>query len=385
MKHLESPKATIIERDQIFKTIIEGNIEKAIDSLFKVCGNNITDVSNELAIISSNYNNLKKDGNTNIVDYDTIARERAKITKSLLEILNKVNFDLISEDVTKVQITLTIQKNFDEFSKKDEDYIYDIVKTFLNIEVSTELKIEKIRRGSVLMTLLLSINNAIKLFLETKKGTLEKFQITDANLDKIFMESSPTKPTLGGLTNFLDRVDYYELGFHLGIASDDGGLARVTEIIEITCKERLVYLNTIDSVNEPEDFQTSFKQFVQKEIEDLNSLIEREKSILSSFHWFDNTKRRMKRALVQLIEERIQRIKDILNKNYDLWDKIFEFEKEKSSGGVSLKYSRPAHYEVIDRKLHDIEALNVGYLYGENLRKNLEMGLYDNDNAKFKV
>lgn len=78
------------------------------------------------------------------------------------------------------EIELKIDRDFNSYTKDEQEHLLRAIREFLGM--NSEIRITKIRRGSVLLSLKLSPEKAEKLYWAAKSGEFEKFAVVDAEL-----------------------------------------------------------------------------------------------------------------------------------------------------------------------------------------------------------
>lgn len=149
---------------------------------------------NSTILLSAKYHNLMKGEINGNIDQNYISIERTKLSNSLLKmsqtfvdidsrfqkIKNKVNIGGNTTDnenacfETKT-IEITIDENFDTYSDEDKIKLIKAIEHLLGME--GDLKIRKIRKGSVILSIDIPVDKYDMLINSFKEGYFDKFNI----------------------------------------------------------------------------------------------------------------------------------------------------------------------------------------------------------------
>jgi transcription antitermination factor NusG len=92
--------------------------------------------------------------------------------------LSSVTESVTEVSVDKMEIEITIDRDFELYTEADQDRFLRAIREFLRMK--SDLKVKKKRRGSVKITLELSLEQAEKLFRAIKLGHFERYGAVDA-------------------------------------------------------------------------------------------------------------------------------------------------------------------------------------------------------------
>lgn len=136
-----------------------------------------------LILLSSRYKGIINNRLQGVEEPRLIEIQKAKISKNLLTIVNSIEHFFQNGEMTtlnkerilipskKVEISLSFNRNFDSFSTTDQEWILKAITSLLNMEEG-EVKINKLERGSVIITFELEENKALELKELAKMGVL---------------------------------------------------------------------------------------------------------------------------------------------------------------------------------------------------------------------
>ena len=201
-KEMLTEESKIIKesKELIRKGLTETCISHLHTSIQIACARNgqskrLKEVYDRLILISANFQILKKqsiEGIQNIEEYNFgMGKINLKLINFLSDIddpdiLELIDFSKMSnkiesiiEDLSSDEIEITINRDFKEYSEKDQEILLNTITNLLNIEGS-DIKIKKKRPGSTKITLQLSKDNTEKLEKLIKNGALEELQVIKA-------------------------------------------------------------------------------------------------------------------------------------------------------------------------------------------------------------
>jgi len=184
---------TAIERLKSYMMFNRSSISNKID---------FQDLYRAVIIAESQHIDLNNKIRLGIIEDEFALTQRNNIYKYVISIVNKIEEDYLNQNLTNSEnkehitkedldknileessksITLTIDKNIDEFSSEEQDRLIKAIKGLLKLK--SEIRIKKIDKGSVIITLEIeSSEQAENLFLAVKTGALSKLGVTDAKL-----------------------------------------------------------------------------------------------------------------------------------------------------------------------------------------------------------
>ncbi|MCG8327275.1 MAG: hypothetical protein MI974_06290 [Chitinophagales bacterium] len=280
---------------EIFKEtkdlLLKGKLREGINEYFsilkgekKLLPSQIQNLyKNNLISISTKYYQLeelwKLDQISTVQRFQESDKFIFKLYESILELealideLNKYRFKFKN-------VTIKIDRNYDNFKKTDEAQILNYVSTLLNLS-NDEVKVKSVEKGSVIMTLEFdNTEQAENLFLLIKLGKLKEEGIFDARLkmlsEKLNLSNSINESKVATLCNeakqlikkgkaenaidfLLENIQKIGEGFHnqllllssdmnLLIEKSNLGLERADEIRIIRNKITYSLLNLIDKI-----------------------------------------------------------------------------------------------------------------------------------------
>ena len=137
----------------------------------------------ELEALSMTY---EKDQNVNAESCNTKKVDDCDFSKEInttdIPSNNKDSGGIIDVDTGNLDIELTINRNFEEYSDNEQQKLLDAIKNLL--ELKGELKIKQKRKGSIKIKLELTPSQCEKLHWAIKSGALSEFDVVDSKIEE---------------------------------------------------------------------------------------------------------------------------------------------------------------------------------------------------------
>lgn len=146
----------------------------------------------DLYRVLTNQPKIKKPQKGNITELPT-AVNLLDDTSSSISLSNNDDSDVIV-DIEQLGIELTIDRDFATYSNQEKEALLSAIKKLL--EIKGDLKIKRIRRGSVIMKLELSPAQCEKLYWAIKSGSLSEFDVVDSKIIVEEPEKFPNQHTV---------------------------------------------------------------------------------------------------------------------------------------------------------------------------------------------
>lgn len=132
------------------KKLLQIDLQKSIQILLSSLDSNSSDYNIAIAI-SAKFNNLSHDIATGIIDYDAITIERAKITKSILYLIDKIDNNNSGEEIKIVPTLIDTPEHFEtndfiqstikEIEEKIKSLRFEFAKTTNNFAIRKEMQV----------------------------------------------------------------------------------------------------------------------------------------------------------------------------------------------------------------------------------------------------
>lgn len=200
LKGKETKMKIVTEIESIKDQIIKGNISLALNSLLVFLdttelGSNHQSIYHSVILLNVKNVLFEKLSTDGLLNEDQKDIKFSKIVVSALQLLakieelileeEKINFsefqDFLEHQNQYIEIELTIDRNFEEYSEREQSNLIKAISKLLNIEKS-KLSILKKKPGSVKLSISLPISKAGKLFDLILSGNLEDQKVFSAKI-----------------------------------------------------------------------------------------------------------------------------------------------------------------------------------------------------------
>lgn len=184
--------------DEIKRLIGANLIEESIQELLKVVELEANkSYRNEIYLLSSKFQSLIKEKRIGTLNGEELERSHSQICNALLNISDKLFYEAPDSSIQEIsqeervggrgvaeqeELTLVINKTFDEFSAEDQRKLLESIKVLLGMD--QDVKIVKKKPGSVHLTLRLPRGKALELKRLVEQGYLKEYGVEYSYFEK---------------------------------------------------------------------------------------------------------------------------------------------------------------------------------------------------------
>ena len=149
--------------DKVHEIIAHGDLNNALVLIQKEAINKkLSKIKDDALIQLFRFNQLNKARLNGTISFDEYLMNQSKIAVATLNILNQIKSDSVEKNNPKVQITITLNKDFDNFDNIDKKKLVTAITNLVEAS-SGEILIKNIKSGSTIVTLELDIDYCQKL------------------------------------------------------------------------------------------------------------------------------------------------------------------------------------------------------------------------------